>query len=157
MIQIVSGDIFHAGTDAIVNTVNTQGVMGRGLAAQFKRIYPKMYLDYVDACSKGEVKIGKMNVHRVQSTKPYYVINFPTKEDWHDPSKMEYIEKGLEHLVTTILTRDISSIAIPALGCGLGELEWVDVLTIMVNRFERFQQEYGRNVNILIYEPMGEV
>jgi O-acetyl-ADP-ribose deacetylase (regulator of RNase III) len=154
MIQIVHGDIFNAGTDAIVNTVNTQGVMGRGLAAQFKVIYPEMFEDYKQACEKGEVRVGKMHVYRISNVKPYYIINFPTKEDWHEPSKVEYIEKGLNALCMTILTRDISSIAIPALGCGLGELSWSRVLTLIVNRMEIFLQEYGRNIDILIYEPL---
>jgi len=125
MIEYKKGNIFESGAEAIVNTVNCVGVMGRGLALQCKVLYPKNYEAYRSACDAGEVRIGKMFVCDMQrQTNPKYIINFPTKRHWRFPSKMEYITKGLSDLAGTIRRIGVKSVAIPPLGCGLGGLDW---------------------------------
>lgn len=124
-IRIQSGDILKAPVEAIVNPVNTVGVMGAGLARQIRDRYPDHYVAYREACRRGEVRIGRMFVHdRGEGARPRYIIGFPTKEDWRAPSKMEYIEAGLRDLARVIREHDIRRVAVPALGAGLGGLDW---------------------------------
>ena len=113
----------------LVNTVNCVGVMGTGLAAQFKRRYPEMFSDYRQACKRGEIVIGKMWMWRgiYPGFGSVTIINFPTKGHWRDRSRLEWIEVGLKDLRQIILQHKFPSIAIPALGCGLGGLSWKDV------------------------------
>jgi O-acetyl-ADP-ribose deacetylase (regulator of RNase III) len=118
--------------EALVNTVNTIGVMGKGLALQFKRRFPENFRDYAAACSRGEVAIGRMFVTEMtSSTGPRYLINFPTKKHWFAPSQLEYVRSGLIALVGEIRVRGIRSIAVPPLGCGNGGLAWTDVRPII--------------------------
>src|SRR3989304_8808353 len=99
MIELKQGNLLEADTEAVVNTVNTEGVSGKGVALQFKKAFPEMFEEYQKACENGEVAIGKMHVFRRNSLiDPKYIINFPTKKSWREPSRMEYIKKGLESL-----------------------------------------------------------
>lgn len=125
-------NIFDSDCRAIINTVNCVGVMGGGLAKQFRLRHPEMNLAYQAACANGQVKVGKM-WSWYDSVESRWLINFPTKDDWRDPSEMEYIEDGLEDLRLVIADLNLHSIAIPPLGCGLGGLDWDDVLPRIIS------------------------
>lgn len=129
MINIAHGNLLKADVDALVNTVNTEGVMGKGIALQFKRAYPRVYEDYRADCKAGLVEIGKMHVVELGSLGggPKWVINFPTKGHWKSRSKLKDIRSGLVALAETVQRLGIQSIAIPPLGCGHGGLLWSDV------------------------------
>lgn len=132
MIRIVTGDLLDANADALVNAVNTEGVMGKGIALQFKKAYPRMFEHYAAACKSGEVRIGRMHVFDLgAASTPRYIINFPTKASWRSTSKLAYIRAGLEGLVIELTSRNIRTVAIPSLGCGLGGLAWKDVLPMI--------------------------
>lgn len=118
-IRLVKLDIFQSQAEVIVNPVNTVGVMGKGLALQFKERYPENFEAYVNACRDG-VNVGEMMCFVERGQK---IVNFPTKQDWRNPSEMSYIEDGLDTLVTVIKRNQIKSIAMPLLGCGLGGLD----------------------------------
>lgn len=122
MLEIVHGDLLVAPTEALVNTVNTVGVIGKGLALQFREAYPAMFQTYRAACAAGEIRSGQMHVFNLGGlvSGPRWIINFPTKERWRDPSRLADIERGLTDLVTKVRQLSIQSIAIPPLGCGLG-------------------------------------
>lgn len=148
MIRYTTGDVLRADVDALVNTVNCVGVMGRGIALQFKRAFPANYEEYRAACDHGEVVPGRMFItERHALSGPKYIINFPTKRHWRGKSRIEDIETGLDALRNDILARDIRSIAIPPLGAGLGGLNWRDVRS-------RIEQKLGDlDVDIVVYEP----
>ena len=151
MLNYVTGNIFDSDVEALVNTVNCVGVMGRGIALQFKKQYPENYTAYALACKRNEVIPGKMFVvELVQLVNPKYVINFPTKRHWRGASRIEDIEAGLVDLAAVIVERQISSIAIPPLGAGLGGLNWVTVK-------KRIEAELGKltTVDITVFEPNG--
>jgi len=114
------GSIFDSEADRFVNPVNTFGVMGAGLALEFKKRFPEAFVAYRAACQRGEVRIGEMFLSG-------RVIHFPTKEHWKAPSRLEYVERGLVSLVAAVKAQGTRTIAIPALGCGLGGLSWSDV------------------------------
>ena len=133
------GDIFAARADALVNPVNTEGVMGKGLALQFKRAFPEVFAAYQRVCRSGDLVTGCVHiVHR--ATQPRIIVNFPTKRRWRDPSKLEYVRSGLRDLVARVRELDISSIAIPMLGCGNGGLEWSLVRPVIVAAFEELPE-----------------
>lgn len=151
MIVFTSGDILSAKTDALVNTVNCVGVMGRGIALQFKNAFPVNFDEYAAACKQGDVQPGRMLVHKTgRIVPPYYIINFPTKRHWRGKSRIEDIEIGLESLADVIRVNDIRSIAIPPLGCGLGGLNWDDVRPRIVAALADLS-----HVAITVYEPTG--
>lgn len=151
MIEPSKGDIFKADAEALVNTVNCVGFMGRGIAAQFKRAFPKNFTAYAAACKRGEVQPGRMlTVATEQLVGPRYIINFPTKRHWRGKSRMEDIELGLGSLVEEVERLGLRSIAIPPLGCGLGGLEWQDVRPRIERAFARLP-----DVRVLLYEPSG--
>lgn len=129
MITPASGNLLIAPVEALVNTVNTEGVMGKGIALQFKQAFPAVYDDYAAACKAGRVEIGKMHVYDLGGLVggPRWVINFPTKRHWRSRSRIADIEAGLQDLAHVILKLGIRSIAIPPLGCGHGGLDWNDV------------------------------
>ena len=128
MIEYTTGDILRSDAEALVNTVNCVGVMGRGIALQFKNLFPANFKAYAAACKRQEVRPGRMFVFDIgQLTLPRYIINFPTKRHWRGKSRMEDIESGLAALVETIRERGIRSIAVPPLGSGLGGLDWVEI------------------------------
>lgn len=128
MIQYVEGDIFSSPAQVIVNTVNTVGVMGKGIALEFKTRYPKMFEKYKEACEKKKFQIGKLMLYNEID---HLILLFPTKENWRNPSRIEYIEKGLDKFVKCYAEKNITSIAFPKLGCGNGELDWKDVKLVM--------------------------
>ena len=125
MIEYKIGDIFEEDAEALVNSVNCVGVMGRGIALQFKKAFPENFNAYAEACKRGEVQPGRMFVYDLGGlSNPQYIINFPTKRHWRSKSRLEDVEAGLEALVGEIRRRNIQSIAIPPLGTNLGALSW---------------------------------
>lgn len=128
MIKSKTGDLLQSRAEALVNPVNCVGVMGKGLALQFKKKYPFVFDAYRRDCLDGLVKPGVMGIHPISIVPPpRFVINFPTKRDWRESSRMEDIEAGLTSLAHAVQRLKLQSIAIPQLGCGLGGLLWSDV------------------------------
>ena len=151
MIEYKTGDILAEDAEALVNTVNCVGVMGRGVALQFKRMFPENFKVYEARCKLNKMQPGEVFVFETgEALRPRYIINFPTKRHWRGKSRIEDIESGLASLAEEIRARNIQSIAIPPLGSGLGGLEWVDVRV-------RMQTALGEldNVQIVIFEPGG--
>lgn len=143
MVQYIQGDIFKSPAQVLVNAVNTIGVMGKGIALEYKNRYPNMYDKYKAACEEHSLDIGKL---MLCFEADHWILLFPTKKTWRQPSKYEYIEKGLKKFVEVYLTLGITSIAFPKLGCGNGELDWVNVKEIM----EKYLSTLP--INIYIYE-----
>lgn len=152
MIKLTQGNLLAAPAQALVNTVNTVGIMGRGIALQFKQAYPAMFRDYERACRAGEVQLGKVQVFDLGGLMggPRWIINFPTKGHWRADSRMADIDAGLKDLVATIRKLRIRSIAIPPLGCGNGGLDWNEVRP----RIEAALAEVPE-VEALVYAPSG--
>lgn len=151
MVTITEGNLLKAEADALVNTVNSVGHMGKGIALQFKKAFPENFKAYHRACNHGEVHPGKMFVFDTGSMlPPRYIINFPTKEHWRGKSKYEYIESGLAALVEEVERLGIQSIAVPPLGCGLGGLEWGRVRKMIEAAFETVP-----DVRVLLFAPSG--
>ncbi|HEY3936737.1 MAG TPA: macro domain-containing protein [Bryobacteraceae bacterium] len=151
MIEYKTGDILAEPAEALVNTVNCVGIMGRGIALQFKNAFPDNFKAYEQACDRHEVQPGRMFVFETHNLNGLrYIINFPTKRHWRGKSRMEDIEAGLKALVTEIKSRDIHSIAIPPLGSGLGGLDWTDVSP-------RIEHALGgiEDLKVIVYEPKG--
>lgn len=126
MINYTTGDLLQSGAQALVNTVNTVGVMGKGIALHFKETFPHNFAVYADACRRGQLAPGRMLVVEDSSltTGKRLIVNFPTKQHWRNPSRYEWVESGLQDLVRVIAQYHITSIAIPPLGCGNGGLDW---------------------------------
>ncbi len=151
MIEYKSGDILKQDAEAIINTVNCVGVMGRGIALQFKKEFPDNFTAYAAACKNGEVQPGRMFVFETgQLTHPRFIINFPTKRHWRGKSRMEDIESGLQTLVDVIRHYNIRSVAVPPLGCGLGGLDWNAVKP----RIEAALSPLS-DVHVIVFEPKG--
>ena len=151
MIELVRGDIVKADAEALVNTVNCVGFMGRGIALQFKRVFPANFTAYEAACRLDAVKPGRMLIFETgYLTGPRYIINFPTKRHWRGASRMGDIESGLRALVDEVHQRGIRSIAVPPLGCGLGGLDWRDVRPRIERAFAALP-----DVRVLVFEPVG--
>lgn len=151
MIEYKSGDILAEDAEALVNTVNCVGVMGRGIALQFKNAFPENFEAYAAACKHEDVQPGEMFVFETnQLTNPRYIINFPTKRHWRGKSRMEDIDSGLHALAEEIRERNIRSIAIPPLGSGLGGLEWTQVRSRIEEALRGFD-----DLRIIIFEPTG--
>ncbi len=151
MIDLLRGDILKAEAEALVNTVNCVGFMGRGIALQFKRAFPANFRAYEAACKRGEVQPGQMLVVPTgQLTNPRYIINFPTKRHWKGKSRIEDIASGLDALVETVRQHRIRSIAVPPLGCGLGGLDWAEVRPRIERAFEAVPE-----VRVLVFEPVS--
>lgn len=149
MIRYKVGNILKADTEALVNTVNTVGVMGKGIALAFKKAYPQNYKTYKKAVENNEVKIGSVLVTETGLLQPKYIINFPTKKHWRNPSKLSYIRKGMKDLVNIIIDKNIHSLAIPPLGCGNGKLNWDEVKPIMENHLG----PVAKNREFILFEP----
>jgi O-acetyl-ADP-ribose deacetylase (regulator of RNase III) len=149
MIKYETGDLLQSSAEALVNTVNTVGVMGKGVALQFKEAFPNNNKQYIDACKSKELTIGKLlavwDENLILGRK--LIINFPTKAHWRYPSHLSYIEKGLKALRELITERNIKSIAIPPLGSGNGGLDWNEVKPMIVNALQDLDTE------VIIYEP----
>jgi len=131
MITYRKDSLFDSGATAIVNAVNCVGIMGGGLALAFKQRYSLMFLDYREYCDRGLLRPGKLHTYQPNLTNDPTIVNFPTKDHFKDPSELEYVEKGMERLSVLALARSWHSVAVPALGCGLGGLEWDDVKPII--------------------------
>jgi O-acetyl-ADP-ribose deacetylase (regulator of RNase III) len=160
MIEIrKSGDIFTCGTHAIVNPINCVGTMGAGLALAFKQRYPQMFRFYKEACDNKEIRVGEMWAWRDSRLEtilladgrtiiePEWIINFPTKDKWQNPSKLDWISDGLDDLKRHVTIKRIESLAIPALGCGKGGLPFDIVQSLIVERLEELTTQ------IILFEP----
>ena len=151
MIEYRTGDILLTDAEALVNTVNCVGIMGRGIALQFKDAYPENFKAYEAACERGEVQPGRMFVFETRHiTNPKYIVNFPTKRHWRGKSRMEDIEAGLKALADEIRKRRIRSIALPPLGSGLGALDWRDVRPRIEAALRGLE-----DVQVIVFEPHG--
>lgn len=149
MISEESGNLLNAPADALVNTVNTVGVMGKGLALQFKQAYPANFRAYQAACRHGEVRLGRMFVYEPGVPgQPRYLVNFPTKGHWRDRSTLVDVREGLADLRRLVLDRAITSIAVPPLGCGNGGLDWRDVRPLIEEALGDLP-----GVRVLLYPP----
>ncbi|WP_322906838.1 macro domain-containing protein [Paenibacillus campi] len=151
MIEYKQGNLLQADLEALINTVNCVGVMGKGIALQFKQTFPENFKQYEKACKLGKVVIGEMFVVSLDSiVNPRYIINFPTKAHWKEKSKLSYIESGLENLIKTIKKYEIKSIAVPPLGCGNGGLDWKVVQPLIESAANQLP-----DVHFVIYPPTG--
>lgn len=150
MIRYTQGNLFDSEAEVIVNTVNCEGFMGKGIAYQFKQKYPDMFVEYKEKCDNGEMKVGELHLYKKSNPK---IINFPTKNKWREKSKMEYIVGGLIALAEMIDEEKFESIAIPPLGTGNGGLSWGDVK----NQIEKYLKDFSDQVDIIIYEPSKNV
>ena len=121
MILYVKGNLFQSPAQVLVNTVNTVGVMGKGIALEFKRLFPEMYRQYRELCERREFQIGSLWLYKSPNK---WVLNFPTKKHWRNPSRVEYVEAGLRKFVSSYAALGIHSVAFPALGCGNGQLDF---------------------------------
>ena len=152
MIHFTTGNLLEAQAEALVNTVNTVGVMGKGIALMFKEAFPENFKTYAEACKRGDVQTGRMFVTERRSVLgPRWIINFPTKKSWLHPSRMEWIVEGLEDLKKVITEREIHSIALPPLGAGNGGLEWSAVREVI----EKSLQDLP-DVDFIVYEPTAK-
>lgn len=149
MIEFRRDNLLGADVEALVNTVNTVGVMGKGIALQFKKKFPENFKAYARACKHEEVEIGKMFTVSNSLTNPRYIINFPTKKHWRRKSRIEYISEGLEDLLREIERLGIRSVAVPPLGCGNGGLDWEDEVRPLIEA--AFAQV--PEVRVYAYEP----
>lgn len=145
MLTYIEGDLFSSPAQVLVNTVNTVGVMGKGIALEFKKRYPEMFETYKKQCDKHNLTIGRLMLWYAPD---HWILQFPTKEHWRNPSKLEYIEKGLMAFVRKYADYNITSIAFPKLGCGNGELNWTDVKTVM--------EKYLKDLPIDVYIYLGK-
>jgi O-acetyl-ADP-ribose deacetylase (regulator of RNase III)/uncharacterized protein YwgA len=147
------GNLLEAKAYALVNTVNTVGVMGKGIALQFKETFPVNFKEYLASCKRGELQPGKLLAIKDQTLEgEKLIINFPTKTEWYKKSQYDFVESGLQELAKLIVEKDIKSIAIPPLGCGNGGLKWAKVKPLM----EKYLGGLN-DVDIMIYEPNDEV
>ncbi len=153
MIKYVTGNILESNAAALINTVNTVGVMGKGIALQFKKAYHNNYKAYVEACKKNEIEIGKLFIIKDSnlSSGEKYIVNFPTKKDWRKPSEYSFIDAGLDDLIRVLKEYNIKSIAIPPLGAGNGGLEWEKVKKIIEHKLSNL------DVEIIVFEPTQHI
>lgn len=148
MIEWKRGDMFASETEALVNTVNCVGVMGKGIAFEVRRRFPEIFPLYRRDCLLGRVRPGEILGYRTKSGK--IIVNFPTKDDWRHPSRIEWIREGLQNLVDFVRYHQINSIAIPPLGCGNGGLRWADVRPLVEEALRGLE-----GVRVEVYEPSG--
>ena len=152
MISYTEGNLLDADVEAVVNTVNTVGVMGKGIALMFKEAFPANFKAYKAACDRGEVEVGRMFVTETGDMMgPKWIVNFPTKKDWRTKTKVEWITVGLEDLKRVITKNGIRSIAIPPLGCGNGGLDWCHVRPMIQEALEALP-----DVDVIVYEPTSK-
>jgi O-acetyl-ADP-ribose deacetylase (regulator of RNase III) len=151
MIELFQGDILKADVEALVNTVNCVGVMGRGIALQFRKAFPSNFKAYEAACKANQVKPGKMFIYDLNRLyNPHFIINFPTKRHWKGKSHIEDIRLGLTDLIEVLQEQQIRSIAVPPLGCGLGGLNWEEVQPLIIEAFQSVPE-----ITLLLFEPAG--
>lgn len=144
MISYIKGNLFTSNAKILVNTVNTVGVMGKGIAADFKRIYPKMFEEYRFRCESKKLDIGNLFLYKTPNK---WILNFPTKRHWKSPSKLEYIEEGLKKLVAQANELQLNDIAMPKLGCGNGGLDWETQVKPLVEKYLKKSP-----INVSIYD-----
>jgi O-acetyl-ADP-ribose deacetylase (regulator of RNase III) len=147
-VVLVEGDILTSQSQAITNAVNCVGIMGKGVALAFKRKYPEMYVLYAARCARNEVQLGRPYPYFARDG--HVIINFPTKAHWRSPSRLGDIERGLAFLRDHLKEWDVGSIALPALGCGSGHLDWSDVAPVMLQYARQFP------VPVELYAPIEE-
>ena len=149
MISFTTGNLLDAEVEATVNTVNTVGIMGKGIALMFKEHFPHNFDAYAHACAAGEIRIGSMFVTESKDLfGPKWIINFPTKTHWRANTRLEWVEHGLKDLARVIQEKDIRSIAVPPLGCGNGGLDWQDVRPLIVAALRDIE-----GLAVIVYEP----
>jgi O-acetyl-ADP-ribose deacetylase (regulator of RNase III) len=149
MISYTTGNLLDAQTEALVNTVNEVGVMGKGIALMFREAFPANTAAYEAACKEGTVRVGRMFVTENHSLNgPRWIINFPTKKHWRQPSKLEWVQDGLADLRRVIGEKQIKSIALPPLGCGNGGLDWTQVRTVIEAALSSLE-----NVRVVVFAP----
>lgn len=146
MIEYTKGNMFECNADCLINTVNCEGFMGKGIAYQFKLRFPENNKSYIKACKSGELTVGKIHYYIEEGIT---IVNFPTKDKWRENSKIEYIEKGMDFLIELLPKLEVRKIAIPPLGCGNGGLIWTDVKKIIENRIVNLSDRY----DFVIFEP----
>ena len=152
MIRYTQGNLLEAEAEALVNTVNTVGIMGKGIALMFKEAFPDNTRAYTEACKRKEIQLGRMFVtERAALSGPRWIVNFPTKGHWRYPSKLKWISNGLQDLKRVIEEKNIRSIALPPLGSGSGKLDWSDVKP----EIERVLGGLD-GVEVIVYEPTSE-
>lgn len=149
MIATLRGNLLEDDAHALVNTANTVGVMGKGIALQFKQRFPANFAAYAQACKLGQVQTGRMFITEPgELAGPRWVVNFPTKQHWRDPSRMEWVVDGLQDLRSFLVNNAVPSIALPALGAGLGGLPWAAVRS-------HIEAALGDlPVDVRVYEPL---
>ncbi|MBZ0289877.1 MAG: macro domain-containing protein [Anaerolineae bacterium] len=147
MITYVVSDLFQSPARVLVNAVNTVGVMGKGIAADFRRFYPEMFAQYQALCERGQFQTGQLWLYK---TPHKWILNFPTKQHWRDPSRLEYIEAGLQKFAAVYAEKDLISVSFPLLGSGLGGLDWeMQVRPLM----EHYLDPLPIDIFIHLYEP----
>lgn len=148
--EVENKSIFEGNHDLIVNPVNCVGVMGKGLALHFKKRYPDIMTPYLEACSTGKLVPGKVQI-LTRMLKPNFIVNFPTKDDWRNKSNLDYIRTGLDSFLSCLEKEQekIKSIGIPALGCGLGDLKWEEVRSILIEKLSSLT-----DYEIVLYSPL---
>ncbi len=152
MLSLREGNLLDADVEAVVNTVNTVGVMGKGIALMFKERYPRNFAAYARACKSGEVRIGRIFATDTEDLfGPRWILNFPTKNHWRARTRLEWVEQGLEDLVRVIKEKNIRSIAVPPLGCGNGRLDWRDVKPLIIAALEDID-----GLDAFVYSPTTE-
>ena len=145
--KILVGDLFESQAQTLVNAVNCVGVMGKGIAEQFKRRFPAMFDDYKRRCKRKDVRLGEPYLYRDSSG--IQLVNFPTKGHWRSPSRIADVEHGLDYLLEHATEWNIASLALPALGCGNGGLEWSDVGPLIYRKLNTLP------IDIEVYAPTG--
>jgi len=148
MIEFSNGDIFDSDAEVLVNPVNCVGVMGKGLALEFKKRFPNLFASYHEVCMEGKLKPGTLHTCLDLLLSGKTIVDFPTKVHWKDPSRMEYITSGLEALRMLVVNCEYHSVAIPPLGCGLGGLDWNEVKNEIIKTFDNLP-----DIRVIIYEP----
>ena len=151
MLDYTKGNLLDSSVEALVNTVNEVGVMGKGISLMFKERFPKPSEEYVRASKAGEVRVGTVFVTATEELFPKWIIHFPTKRHWRHPSKVEWIQDGLRDLVKVVRELGITSIALPPLGCGNGGLDWRDVRPLIEEAFASVSE-----IEAIIHEPTAE-
>ncbi len=143
--EMITGNLFDSDCQTITNAANCVGVMGKGIALEFKLRYPDMYSDYVERCKQKTFKIGQCYVYKSRLLP--WILNFPTKSHWRQRSKLEDVQVGLDHLAANVADWGITSLAIPAIGCGLGGLDWTVVRSEILTRLQSL------GIRIVLYQP----
>lgn len=146
-IKYVNDDLFESQAMVLVNTVNTVGVMGKGIAKEFKRQYPEMFEEYLRKCANGSLDIGKLWLYKASHK---WILNFPTKKHWRNKSRVEYIEAGLKEFAEIHASEEIESISFPMLGCGNGGLDWNSQVKPLM---EKYLGRLPIDISIHQYQP----